>query len=119
MRIGTAVALALALQGCAEKVGSKKLSGAVKPDISVYEPSTLLVRLDASYDAGPSFDSLRSYHAFRWSLRSPDPPERVVTYYRSLALPEEEEEMDLGDEPAEEEEPTEVFLELPAGDSES
>ncbi|MCI0586630.1 MAG: hypothetical protein L0323_07300 [Planctomycetes bacterium] len=117
MRTWTAAALALAFQGCAEKQGSEKLSGAMKPDIPVYEPSTLEDREDASYQAGMDFDSLKSYHAYHWSLRSPDPLEKVVAYYRTLALPEEEDELDLGDELEEEE--TELHLELPPGDSDS
>ena len=118
MRTWIAAALALALQGCAQKEGSAKLSGAMKPDIPVYEPSTLVDREDASYQAGMDMDSLKSYHAYHWSLRSPDPPEKVVAYYRNLALQEEEEdELDLGDELEEEE--TELHFELPPGDSDS
>jgi len=118
MRTWTAAALALAIQGCAQKEGSAKLSGAMKPDIPVYEPSTLEDREDASYQAGMNMDSLTSYHAYRWSLRSPDPPEKVVAYYRNLALPEEEDEAELGDEP-EKEAPKEIHLDLPHGDSDS
>ena len=119
MRTWTAATLALALQGCAQKEGSAKLSGAMKPDIPVYEPSTLEDREDASYQAGMDMDSLKSYHAYRWSLRSPDPPEKVIAYYRNLALPPGEEEEDLGDEPDEEEDPTEANFALPPGESDS
>lgn len=119
MKTWTAAAFALALHGCAEKEGSRKLSGAMKPDIPVYEPSTLVDREDASYQAGMDFDSLRSYHANRWSLWSPDPPEKVLAYYGILALPPGEEEEDLGDEPDEEEDPTEAYFALPPGESDS
>jgi hypothetical protein len=115
------IAVALALSGCSEKRGSEKLSGARNRSIPVYEPSKVEDREAASYQAGLDFGSLESFHAYRWTLWSPDPPGSVIAFYENLALPPEEDEesleWDLDDEI--EEAPSEVYFELPPGGSDS
>ena len=125
MRTLVGLALALGLQGCSQGHGSEKLSGAMKRDIPVYEPSRVEDREESAYEAGATLDNLQYYHAYRWTLRSSDPPEKIVAFYRDLALPPEEDDErsqgNLDDELEEgsEEGPTEAFFQLPPGDSDS